>query len=78
MKLYLVKIKRAIAFLQEGDKVKFVVRFRGREMAYKQQGVDILRRAEEDLKQYGTVEQEPKMEGKQMVMLIVPGKNKSS
>lgn len=71
---YLVKIRQAVAFLQEGDKVKITVRFRGRELSYQQQGVDILRRAENDLKDYGTVEQAPKMEGKQMVMLMVPGK----
>lgn len=71
---YLVKIRQAVAFLQEGDKVKVTVRFRGRELSYQQQGVEILRRAENDLKDYGTVEQAPKMEGKQMVMLIVPGK----
>lgn len=71
---YLVKIRQAVAFLQEGDKVKVTVRFRGRELSYQQQGIDILRRAENDLKDYGTVEQAPKMEGKQMVMLIVPGK----
>jgi translation initiation factor IF-3 len=74
---YLVKVRQAIAFLQEGDKVKITVRFRGRELAYQQQGVDILRRAENDLKDCGTVEQAPKMEGKQMVMLIVPGKSKN-
>jgi len=73
---YLVKIKRAITFLQEGDKVKFSIRFRGREMSYKEQGIDILQRAENDLKEYGTVEQAPKMEGRQMVMLIVPGTGK--
>jgi translation initiation factor IF-3 len=75
---YLVKIRQAVAFLQEGDKVKMTVRFRGRELAYQQQGIEILRRAEEDLKNYGTIEQAPKMEGKQMVMLVVPGKNKSN
>ncbi len=75
---YLVKVRQAVAFLQEGDKVKLTVRFRGRELSYQQQGVDILRRAENDLKEYGTVEQAPKMEGKQMVMLIVPGKVKSN
>lgn len=75
---YLVKIRQAVAFLQEGDKVKISVRFRGRELAYQQQGVDILRRAENDLKDHGTVEQTPKMEGKQMVMLIVPGKAKAN
>ena len=71
---YLVKIKQAIAFLQAGDKVKITIKFRGRELSYQQQGIEILRGAEEDLKDHGIVEQAPKMEGKQMVMLIVPGK----
>lgn len=71
---YTVKIKKAIDFLQEGNKVKITIRFRGRELSYQQQGIDILRRAENDLKDYGTVEQSPKMEGKQMAMLVVPGK----
>ncbi|HBC71988.1 MAG TPA: translation initiation factor IF-3 [Coxiellaceae bacterium] len=75
---YLIKIKKATTFLQAGDKVKLTVRFRGRELSYQQQGIDILRRAENDLKDYGTVEQTPKMEGKQMVMLIVPGKSKNN
>ena len=74
---YLVKTRKAIAFLQEGNKVKFTVRFRGRELSYQQQGFDILKRAENDIKEYGTVEQSPKMEGKQMVMFVVPGKQKS-
>ncbi len=74
---YLVKVRQAIAFLQEGDKVKVTIRFRGRELAYQQQGLEILRRAESDLKDHGTIEQSPKMEGKQMVMLVVPGKNKN-
>jgi len=74
---YLVKIRQAIAFLQEGDKVKLTVRFRGRELSYQQQGFDIMQRAENDLKDYGTVEQAPKMEGKQMVMLLIPGKAKT-
>lgn len=74
---YLVKTRKAIAFLQEGNKVKFTVRFRGRELSYQQQGVDILRRAENDVKEYGVVEQTPKMEGKQMVMIVAPGKPKS-
>lgn len=74
---YLVKIRQAIAFLQEGDKVKLTVRFRGRELSYQQQGFDIMQRAENDLKDYGTVEQTPKMEGKQMVMLLIPGKAKT-
>lgn len=73
---YLVKIRQAVAFLREGDKVKFTIRFRGRELSYQQQGYDILQRAENDLKDYGIVEQAPKMEGKQMVMLVVPNKGK--
>lgn len=75
---YLVKTRKAIAFLQEGNKVKFIVRFRGRELSYQQQGIDILRRAEGDIKEYGTVEQSPKMEGKQMIMFVIPGKQKST
>lgn len=74
---YLVKVRRAIAFLQEGDKVKFMVRFRGREMAYQQLGYNILHRVENDLKEYGVLEQTPKMEGKQMVMIMVPNKAKT-
>lgn len=74
---YLVKVRKAIAFLQEGNKVKFTVRFRGRELAYQQQGIAILQRAEADLKEYGTIEQTPKMEGKQMVMFVMPGKHKT-
>jgi len=75
---YLVKVRKAIAFLQEGNKVKFTVRFRGRELSYQQLGNDILRRAENDIKEYGTVEQSPKMEGKQMVMVVMPGKPKTT
>lgn len=74
---YLVKVRKAVVFLQEGNKVKFTVRFRGRELSYQQQGIDILRRAENDIREYGTVEQTPKMEGKQMVMIVIPGKQKS-
>jgi len=74
---YLVKVRKAIVFLQEGNKVKFTVRFRGRELSYQQQGIDILRRAENDIREHGTVEQTPKMEGKQMVMIVIPGKQKS-
>jgi len=74
---YLVKIRKAIVFLQEGNKVKFTVRFRGRELSYQQQGIDILRRAENDVKDHGAVEQSPKMEGKQMMMLVIPGKQKT-
>jgi translation initiation factor IF-3 len=74
---YLVKVRKATAFLQEGNKVKFTVRFRGRELSFRQQGMDILRRVEADIKEHGTVEQSPKMEGRQMVMLVIPGKQKT-
>lgn len=67
---YQVKLRKAIEFLRNGDKVKFTVRFRGREMAYQQQGMEILRRVEKDLLEQGSVEQMPRMEGRQMVMVV--------
>ncbi len=73
---YLVKIKRATEFLQNGDKVRFVVRFRGRELSYQQHGRDILVRIAEDLKEHGAVEQSTKVEGKQMTMVVAPSKKK--
>lgn len=73
---YMVKVRKAIDFLKDGDKIKFTVRFRGREMSYQDLGADILKRVENDLKEYGTVEQQPRMEGKQLVMLVVPLKHK--
>lgn len=73
---YNVKLKKAIIFLRQGDKVKFTIRFRGREMAYQEQGADILSRIENDLKEFGTVEQHPKMEGRQMIMIVCPQKSK--
>lgn len=69
---YKIKLKKAISFLEEGDKVKVTVRFRGREMAYQQQGADMLKRVEGDLVEFGTVEQYPKLEGRQMVMMVGP------
>ena len=72
---YQVRIKRAIGFLEDGDKVKFSIKFRGREMAYADQGRDLLARVIRDLEEYGTPEQpDPRMEGRSMVVLIVPGK----
>ena len=67
---YQVKLRKAVEFLQNGDKVKFTVRFRGREMAYQRQGMDLLKRIEQDLLEHGSVEQMPKMEGRQMVMVV--------
>ena len=69
---YEVKLKNLIRFLQHGDKAKVTLRFRGREMAHQELGRELLDRVEQDLKDYGTVEQYPKMEGRQMVMVITP------
>jgi translation initiation factor IF-3 len=69
---YNVKLKKAIDFLQAGDKVKFTVRFRGREMAYQNLGMEILKRLEHDLLEYGTVEVAPKIEMRQMTMMVGP------
>ncbi len=69
---YEVKLKSARRFLEEGNKVKFYLRFRGREMSYQQQGIDVLKRIKTDLASFGKVEQEPKLEGKAMGMLVVP------
>ena len=71
---YNVKLKNLIRFLSDGDKVKVTLRFRGREMAHQELGRDLLTRVENDLSEYGGVEQYPKMEGRQMVMVIAPKK----
>jgi translation initiation factor IF-3 len=72
---YTVKVRKAIEFLKGGDKVKFTVKFRGREIAYQRMGMEMLQRAEADLKEYGTIEQPPRVEGRQMVMLVVPARH---
>lgn len=69
---YDVKLRNLKKFLENGDKVKVTLRFRGREMAHQELGRELLSRVEEDLKELGTVEQFPKMEGRQMVMIISP------
>ncbi|MFQ5644888.1 MAG: translation initiation factor IF-3 [Thiogranum sp.] len=71
---YNVKLKNLTKFLTEGDKVKVTLRFRGREMAHQELGRDLLKRVEGDLAELGTVEQFPKMEGRQMVMVLAPKK----
>lgn len=71
---YNVKLKNLTKFLTEGDKVKVTLRFRGREMAHQELGRDLLKRVEGDLEELGTVEQFPKMEGRQMVMVLAPKK----
>ena len=73
---YQVKLRNLIRFLSDGDKAKVTLRFRGREMAHQELGVNLLKRVEDDLIQYGTVEQRPRMEGRQMVMTIAPVKKK--
>ena len=69
---YQVKLRNLIRFLEEGNKAKITLRFRGREMAHQELGMEMLKRLEQDLKEYGSVEQFPRLEGKQMVMVIQP------
>ena len=69
---YKTKLRSLIKFLQEGDKTKVVLRFRGREFMHRDLGMQMLYRIEEDLKEYGIVEQEPKTEGRQVVMVYAP------
>jgi translation initiation factor IF-3 len=71
---YQVKLKNLIKFLSAGDKTKVTLRFRGREMAHQELGVELLKRVQKDLDSYGTVEQHPQLEGRQMVMVISPRK----
>jgi len=71
---YQIKLRNLIRFLEEGNKAKITLRFRGREMAHQELGIEMLKRLEEDLKEYGVVEQFPRMEGRQMVMVVAPGK----
>jgi translation initiation factor IF-3 len=71
---YQVKMRNIIKFLNNGDKVKVTLRFRGREMAHQELGAKMLERIEQDLTEYGTVEQFPKLEGRQMVMVIASKK----
>ena len=72
---YKVKLRNLISFLTDGDKTKVTLRFRGREIAHQQLGMALLKRVEVDLEEYGVVEQFPKMEGRQMVMVLSPNKN---
>ena len=71
---YQVKLRNAIRFLEQGDKVKVTLRFRGREMAHQELGTQMLKRIEEDLSELSNVEQYPKMEGRQMIMVLGPKK----
>jgi translation initiation factor IF-3 len=71
---YQIKLKNLIKFLENGDKVKITLRFRGREMVHQELGTKMLKRIEADLEEYGSVEQFPKMEGRQMVMVLASKK----
>jgi len=74
---YQVKLRNLIRFLKDGDKAKVTMRFRGREMAHQEIGLQLLERVEADLEEYGTVEQRPKLEGRQMVMVFGPTSSKT-
>ncbi|TXS88966.1 translation initiation factor IF-3 [Parahaliea aestuarii] len=71
---YQVKLRNLTRFLENGDKAKVTLRFRGREMAHQEIGLELLKRVEADLIELGSVEQFPKMEGRQMTMVIAPKK----
>ena len=73
---YNVKLRNLIRFLEHGDKAKVTMRFRGREMAHQELGLELLQRLEKDLDEFGVVESRPKMEGRQMHMVISPKKKK--
>jgi translation initiation factor IF-3 len=71
---YQIKLRNLIRFLDEGDKTKVTLRFRGREMAHQEFGIRLLERIRGDLEPHGVVEQFPKMEGRQMIMVLSPKK----
>jgi translation initiation factor IF-3 len=71
---YNIKLRNLIKFLEEGDKTKITLRFRGREIAHQQIGMQLIERVKQDLLEHGVIEQFPKMEGRQMVMVISPKK----
>ncbi|WP_425488327.1 translation initiation factor IF-3 [Neptunomonas phycophila] len=73
---YQVKLRNLMRFLEAGDKAKVTLRFRGREMAHQELGMQLMNRIEADLEEYGSVEQRAKMEGRQMIMVIAPKKKK--
>jgi translation initiation factor IF-3 len=73
---YQVKLRNLIRFLEDGDKAKVSLRFRGRELAHQHLGQELVSRIREDLADYGSVEQEPKMEGRQIVMVLGPAKKR--
>ena len=72
---YDIKVRNLVRFLEAGNKVKVTLRFRGREMAHQELGMEMLKRVEDALQDIGVVEHMPKMEGRQMVMVLAPAKN---
>jgi len=73
---YQVKLRNLIKFLEHGDKAKITLRFRGREMAHQELGMQLLQRVEKDLEELANVELRPKMEGRQLTMVLAPIKKK--
>ncbi|WP_460234002.1 translation initiation factor IF-3 [Aurantivibrio plasticivorans] len=73
---YKVKLRNLIRFLENGDKGKVSLRYRGREMAHQELGMEMMKRIETDLEEIATVEQYPKMEGRQLIMVLAPKKKK--
>jgi translation initiation factor IF-3 len=73
---YQVKLRNLIRFLEHGDKAKVTLRFRGRELAHQEIGMELLKRVEADLAEMSVVEQFPKMEGRQLTMVLAPKKKK--
>ena len=73
---YLVKMRNVNRFLEDGDKVKVTLRFRGREMAHQEFGIRLLERIRNELEEVAMVEQMPKLEGRQMIMVIAPKRRK--
>ena len=72
---YQTKLRHLVSFVEDGDKIKVTMRFRGREMAHQEIGMRVLERIKQDLDELAQVEQMPKMEGRQMVMVMAPRKS---
>jgi translation initiation factor IF-3 len=71
---YNVKLRKILGFIEKGNKVKITVRFRGREMMHRDLGAELLKRLEADVEEFAVVEQMPKFEGRQMMMVLAPKK----
>ncbi len=73
---YQVKLRNLVRFLEDGDKAKVSLRFRGREVVHPEIGMNLMTRIETDLEEFGAVETQPKFEGRQMIMVLAPKKKK--